>query len=469
MTTVSSDIEQITARLAPSLRRQRQIALLRPLNVSLIVVSLVGLGVMLMIDGNRFGYLIVVSSLLINLLVGGLERAGRVRFASHLFSIWVNCGTLALFGANLLLEDNLAGGVIFACVLAMSVMLAGMLLGAVYGILFSVLNAVAIIGILYRYFDASTALTATAVFNKTLGTAVPIVAFLAIVAVITWLHQRSLDLSQAHLNEARRRIIQDELIRRDLAIARELQQRLYPPPPLISRALQIASRSEPARETSGDFYDFIDLDDGRLGIVVADVTGKSVAAALLMALARGTLRAAARRHSSPGEVLAQANDALCRDQTARQMITAFYGILDTRTLMLRFANAGHPYPVLRRGEQLHEIELNGLPLGGRPDAHYGEAEIRLQPGDQLYLLSDGLVEERNSRRELFGYERLNAAILAADLAEPERALDELWRKVVSFREGTEQDDDITLVVIQAVHAVTLAGEPATLGAGDVAP
>jgi len=206
----------------------------------------------------------------------------------------------------------------------------------------------------------------------------------------------------------------------------------------------------PSRATSsGDFYDFIDLDDNQLGIVVADVTGKSIAAALMMALARATLRSAAQRHTSPAEVLRQANEALCGDHTVHQMITAFYGILDTRTLSLRFSNAGHPYPIVRRSLHLDEIELNGLPLGARSDAQYGEETLQLGPGDQLYILSDGLIEEHNSRRELFGYERLNVAILAADRAEPEHAIDDLWRAVTVFRGATEQNDDITLVVVQA--------------------
>jgi serine phosphatase RsbU (regulator of sigma subunit) len=342
----------------------------------------------------------------------------------------------------------------------MCVFLAGLLLGAQYSFLYAISNATIVTLFLYHYFSRAGVTIEVNPFYDTLSTAVPVTSFLLIVAVITWLYQRSLDQSEARLSLARGRIMQDELLRRDLAIARELQQRLYPPPPMTDRALQIASRSEPARETSGDFYDFIDLDDGQLGIVVADVTGKSIAAALLMALARGTLRSAAPPHSSPAEVLFTANEALCRDQTARQMITAFYGILDTRTLTLRFANAGHPYPILRRGAGVEETELGGMPLGAMDESQYVEGEIALQPGDQLYIISDGLVEERNARRELFGYERLCAAIQAADPSEPERALDDLWRAVSAFRGATDQDDDITLVVIQATQVIDQPPLPA---------
>jgi sigma-B regulation protein RsbU (phosphoserine phosphatase) len=109
--------------------------------------------------------------------------------------------------------------------------------------------------------------------------------------------------------------------------------------------------------------------------------------------------------------------------------------------------------MLRRGSQIDEFEVDGLPLGALPEAIYAEATIQLRPGDQLFILSDGLVEERNGSRELFGYDRLCATIHAADHSDPERALDQLWHAVTGFRGETEQDDDITLVVIQAAEGV----------------
>jgi serine phosphatase RsbU (regulator of sigma subunit) len=342
--------------------------------------------------------------------------------------------------------------VVFACELALSVILAGLLLGGSYAFIFAIADGIALFVLFHQFFSGTGVAADVVPINEAASTGTPIAAFLFIVAVITWLYQRALDSSEARLSVARRQIVQDELLRRDLAIARELQQRLYPPPPLTNSCLRIASRSEPARETSGDFYDFIDLDSGQIGVVVADVTGKSIAAALMMALARSTLRSLARRHSSPTEVLRHANEAICRDHSAHQPITAFYGVLDTSTLALRFSNAGHPYPMLRRGDKITEFEVGGLPLGSLPDAAYFDGTIQLQAGDQLFILSDGLVEERDGNRELFGYERLCEAILAADPSDPERALDQLWRAVRSFRGETEQDDDITLVVIQVARS-----------------
>jgi hypothetical protein len=451
MTSITPDIERVLTSLAPETRRQRRSALLRPLNMSLIVATFVGLAVMAAIGGTPWGYVIIGTSLLLNLVIAGIDRFGHSMLAASLFTIWVNCGTLLLCAINLFVDGILAAAVIFACELALSVILAGLLLGASYAFLFASADGIALFVLLYRFFSEGGAGPSISPPANTLSIGVPILAFLLIVAVITWLYQRALDGSEARLSVARRQIVQDELLRRDLAIARELQQRLYPPPPLTNSCLRIASRSEPARETSGDFYDFIDLDNGEIGIVVADVTGKSIAAALMMALARSTLRSVARRHSSPVDVLRHANEAICRDHSAHQPITAFYGVLDTSTLALRFSNAGHPYPMLRRGDTINEFEVGGLPLGALPDAAYSEGTIQLRPGDQLFILSDGLVEERNGRRELFGYERLCDTILAADPGDPVRALDDLWRAVDGFRGETEQDDDITLVVIQAVR------------------
>jgi serine phosphatase RsbU (regulator of sigma subunit) len=438
--------------LAPETRRQQRSALLRPLNISLAAISLLGLIVMIIRGSHPLFFALVTGSIALNLLIAVLDYSGRTKFAAYIFSLWVNIGVVLLCGYNLLVEGNLAISLVFASQLALSVILAGLLLGAHYAFLFALINVITFGALLWRYHNTVVADPLEGPLSATISALLPIAGFLIIIAVITWLYQRALDSSEARLSIARRQIMQDELLRRDLVIARELQQRLYPPPPLTNSCLRIASRSEPARETSGDFYDFIDLDNGQIGIVVADVTGKSIAAALMMALARSTLRSVARRHSSPVDVLRHANEAICRDHSAHQPITAFYGVLDTSTLALRFSNAGHPYPMLRRGDTINEFEVGGLPLGALPDAAYFEGTIQLCPGDQLFILSDGLVEERNGRRELFGYERLCDTILAADPGDPARALDDLWRAVDGFRGETEQDDDITLVVIQAVKS-----------------
>jgi serine phosphatase RsbU (regulator of sigma subunit) len=361
-------------------------------------------------------------------------------------------GVIYFASGNLFEQGGTEASIIFFCVLAMSVMLAGMLIGVVYGFVLAGMNSVIVACLLFYYYLSIVDIrnVSQAFFDST-AISVPISIFLIMIAVISWLYHRALAQAAMRLQVARQRIMRDELLRRDLAVARELQQRLYPPPPLTNAALSIASRSEPARETSGDFYDFITLSDNRLGIVVADVTGKSIAAALVMAMSRSTLRSEATRHDGPAEVLRYANQTLCQDNTFKQMITAFYGVLDTRTLRLAISNAGHPFPVIRRDGRITEMEICGLPLGARNDAIYTEQIIQLQPGDQLVVISDGLLEERNSRRELFGFERMLATIAHADTLDPERALDEIWETVARFRGDAEQSDDITLVVVQVAE------------------
>jgi serine phosphatase RsbU (regulator of sigma subunit) len=450
MSSISSDIEQLASRLAPETRRQRQAALLRPLNISLIVISLIGLVIMISTRGTLAGtFAVVISSLLINLLVGALDRAGKTGLAAYIFCIWINLGILFLIAVNLLLEDNPAVAYVFACQLALTVLLAGQLFGTWLASIFAAVNVITFFAMLARYFNNHSPSQGTSQIEFVLDNGIPIAAFLVLIAIITSLYQRALRKADERIEVARRRIIQDELTRRDLAIARELQLRLFPPPPMVQPTLKIATRSVAARETSGDFYDFIELGDDMLGIVVADVTGKSVAAALMMALARVTIRSEARRHTAPAEVLRSANETISRDHTTRQMITAFYGVLDTRSLTLRFSNAGHPYPILRRNNRLQEFELGGMPLGGRIDSQYSELIVQLEPGDQLFLLSDGLIEERNRSREMYGYGRLGQAIIAGDPMDPDKTLATLWQSVTTFRGDIEQGDDITLMVIQA--------------------
>ncbi len=455
MAGISTEIEEVMARLAPESRRQKQAVLLRPLNLSIISISLLGLLLGPLLNSGPQSYAILGVNLLVNLLVAWLTSIGYTQWAGNLFTIWVNIGLLLLVAANLFIDNDQATALLFAVQLALTVMLAGMLMGVRYAFLLVLANVLAL-GVLYWCYFSAIYPSAQDLFGEVVSALVPVGSFLLLIALISWLYQRALDKADERIEVARKRIIKDELTRRDLAIARELQLRLFPPPPLVNASLQIATRSEPARETSGDFYDFIELGDDQLGIVVADVTGKSVAAALMMALARVAIRSEARRHTAPAEVLRAANETICRDHSARQMITAFYGLLDTRTLQLRFANAGHPYPILRRGDRLHEIELGGLPLGGRPGSRYEEYSVQLEPGDQLFLLSDGLIEERNDKREIYGYERLCPAILATDPTDPEMAIELLWQSVVNFRGEAEQSDDITLVVLQAMPQADLA-------------
>lgn len=453
METISPSSNLSLGDLEPQSELQRKSDLLRPLNNTLILLTLIGLVFLIVNQGRPLNLVVIGASLTVNVLVAWLDRTQRTLIAVHIFTYWINLGILYFVYRNALFVLSLPISIIFSCASAMIIMLAGMLLGGIYAWTLVVINVLVVTSTFYVYFFREYPLNLLMVRQETISYSVPIGIFLSIIAVISWLYQRALTNASLRLEMARQRIMRDELLRRDLAVARELQQRLYPPPPLTNPAIRIASRSEPARETSGDFYDFIRLSDDRLGIVVADVTGKSIAAALVMAMSRSTIRSEATRHQSPAEVLRSANLTLCQDNTFKQMITAFYGILDPQTMRLSISNAGHPFPVLRRNGRISELEIYGLPLGAREDASYTEQDIQLLPGDQLVLISDGVIEEQNEQRELFGFERMLATVAMAHAENPHHALVDIWETVGQFRGQSEQSDDITLVVIQVAKDV----------------
>jgi ketosteroid isomerase-like protein len=234
-----------------------------------------------------------------------------------------------------------------------------------------------------------------------------------------------------------------------LQVARRIQQALLPKEAPEPEGWKIAPFYQPAREVGGDFYDFLELGEGRVGLVVGDATGKGVPAALVMATARSMLRAVAQNSESPGEVLRRANDALVSDIPPHMFVTCFYAILDPKRANLRYANAGHDMPYLHRsgGDDAEELRVRGMPLGLMAGMDYEEEEATLRVGDSVLFYSDGLLEAHNPKGEMFGFPRLRA--LVAEHGE-ERSLEEtLLEELYSFvGEGWEQEDDITLLTLR---------------------
>jgi serine phosphatase RsbU (regulator of sigma subunit) len=200
----------------------------------------------------------------------------------------------------------------------------------------------------------------------------------------------------------------------------------------------------------GDFYDFHPLPEGRLGLVLGDATGKGVPAVLVMSTTCGMLRLAAQAldSSSPGEVLEQVNEALLARIPSNMFVTCFYAILDSKSGRLSYANAGHDLPYVRRGGgDAEELRARGMPLGLMPGMSYEEKEIELDVGEGVFFYSDGLVEAHDPKGEMFGFPRLRA--LVADHREEGSLGNFLLEELYSFtREGWEQEDDITLVMLQ---------------------
>jgi serine phosphatase RsbU (regulator of sigma subunit) len=240
-----------------------------------------------------------------------------------------------------------------------------------------------------------------------------------------------------------------ERIEQELRVARLIQQTLLPKSVPRHPGYDVAAYYRPAREVGGDFYDFLELEDGRLGLVVGDATGHGVPAALMMANTQSVLRAVAQRGGSePGRILAEVNEVLRSYIPPSMFVTCFYAILDPKSGTLRYANAGHDLPYLWHGGDCEELRARGMPLGLMPGMSYEEKEMVLDTGEGLLFYSDGLVEAHNPEGEMFGFPRLRA--LVAQHAEEERALrDLLMKELHSFTgEEWEQEDDITLVTLQ---------------------
>jgi serine phosphatase RsbU (regulator of sigma subunit)/anti-sigma regulatory factor (Ser/Thr protein kinase) len=238
-----------------------------------------------------------------------------------------------------------------------------------------------------------------------------------------------------------------ERIEQELRVATLIQQNFLPKHLPDLPGWQVTAHYRPAREVGGDFYDFLELPEDQLGIVIGDVTDKGVPAAMVMAATRSVLRASAQRIISPGEVLSRVNDLMCPDMPPKMFVTCLYGVLDVGTGLFRFANAGHNLPYVRTASGTIELRATGMPLGLMPAIEYEEKEGVLEPGQTMLLHSDGVAEAHGAEREMFGFPRLmdvvgarrgGADVIGRVLAELERFTPDGW----------EQEDDITLVAIR---------------------
>jgi predicted ester cyclase len=245
------------------------------------------------------------------------------------------------------------------------------------------------------------------------------------------------------------KIREHEQVEQELRVARTIQQAALPKEVPQLEGWQISPHYQPAREVGGDFYEFFELDDGRVGFAVGDATGKGVPAAFVMSATCALLGGVASASgASPGEVLARVNEAVLTRIPPNMFVTCFYAILEPESGRLVFANAGHDLPYVRRGRgTAEELRARGMPLGLMPGMSYEEREVALEAGEAAFLYSDGLVEAHDLKGEMFGFPRLQA--LLAEHGE-ERALgDVLLEELYSFvGEGWEQEDDITLLTLE---------------------
>jgi phosphoserine phosphatase RsbU/P len=236
----------------------------------------------------------------------------------------------------------------------------------------------------------------------------------------------------------------------ELEVARALQIAILPATFPEKPGCDGAARMIPATTMGGDFYDFIELPNERIGLVMADVCGKGVPAAFFMAVARTNLRDIASHHPEPGACLRQTNEVLCTQNPLDLFVTVFYCVFDPMTGILKYANGGHNPPYLRRASGSIEIlsGAGGMVLGAMPHVEFPDHAVQLLPGDRLVLYTDGITEAFNLADEPYGEARLIAEIEAHGEGAAAGLVERIFRSVTVFAGSAPQSDDITLAVLK---------------------
>lgn len=241
-------------------------------------------------------------------------------------------------------------------------------------------------------------------------------------------------------------------MREALRLAHDIQIALLPSAAPDLPGYALAGASLPAQEIGGDYFDYISLSHGELGLCVGDVSGKGLPASLLMANVQATLRGQAPWNERAGRCLEEVNRLLCQRIRKGTFVTLWYGMLDPAQHTIRYANAGHNRPFLHRANgDISTLDEGGFVLGFLPDQEYEEAVCKLAPGDTLLVYSDGLPEAMNPRREQFGEERLESLLRTHGDASIPQLLDHLVQAVRTFAGSMPQTDDLTLLLVKRLE------------------
>jgi len=229
-----------------------------------------------------------------------------------------------------------------------------------------------------------------------------------------------------------------------------MQIGLVPESAPLVEGFEIAGFSKPAREVGGDFFDYLPLDDGKVGIAIADVSGKGLKGAMNAVLANGMLHEVATTEASCGEILSILNAHLY-PRMEKQMFTALgLAVLGQDDQTVQWANAAQPYPIVKRGQQLFEFgSYSELPLGMMQNVAYHDWELDLQAGDIVIFYTDGIIEAENEAEEMYGMERLQQVVTHIDSAlNAEEIIETILQNVADFAGTAEQYDDMTVVVVK---------------------
>lgn len=251
--------------------------------------------------------------------------------------------------------------------------------------------------------------------------------------------------ARLHLTE-----IEQKRIEKELEVAGEIQRQLLPKSLPSLRGLDLSACSIPCYSVGGDFYDVLQVGENTIALVIADVAGKGIPAALLVSTLQAALHAYLEAGFPAAELVAKLNKVISEYATEDKFITFLICIYDGNTRSLRYVNAGHNMPLLLGADaRLKELDKNGLCLGILPGSRYEEGEVSLRSGDTLILYTDGLTDAANKRSELFGLQRFRSILARACDQDAKTIQERVLREIRIFTEGEPQADDITLVVMKA--------------------
>ncbi|MFA4877294.1 MAG: SpoIIE family protein phosphatase [Methanoregula sp.] len=373
------------------------------------------------------------------------------------------CGPYVGIGAGLIggaFRFTQGGPYMYAASLA--TILAGVLGGVIYlankkefittthAVLYTLL-----IEILLSIMQIAMATPAAQVGNVALFVALPMII---IVSVAVFIFSKIIhNLLDERRVKAEKEKLESEMARKnaELQIAAEIQRNFLPESIPVTTGFDIAAKSIMAKEVGGDFFDILPLevipmDKTRTGIMIADVSGKGVPAALFMALSRIVVRVTAMWFKKPSEVISFANPIIAENSKTGMFVTLFYGIIDKNKKTLTYVNAGHNPPIVLRQKSgdIEELELTGIAVGALEDAVYEQQDILLSVGDVIVLYTDGITEAVNDKEEMFDVPRLMEIIRKNGHLTSQEIVNEIIGAVTSFSENQPQFDDITLMVIK---------------------
>ena len=238
-------------------------------------------------------------------------------------------------------------------------------------------------------------------------------------------------------------------LQNELDVANQIQQSILPTDFPVTVGYQVYGSMEPAKDVGGDFFDVVRLEDSRVGLAIADVSGKGVPAALFMMSSRTMMKGAAISVQQPGDALGIVNSMLTEDNDAQLFVTVLYAVYDPITGMFTYASGGHDSPLIVHPDGSSDLLplTGGIVLGIVPDLDYQENIISLAPGDTVICYTDGVTEAMNSRGEQFGIERLRQTFLDSPPRDARDAVQKIFDAVNGFAEGAIQSDDITCLTL----------------------